>query len=339
MKPPALQAGDTIGIVSPSFGAAGLFPERREHALKQIEALGFLWKLSPHAVNVSGYVSDTPENRAADIQTMFADPEVKAIVAAIGGDHSSHLFPLLDFEQIAAHPKIFMGFSDITVLNIAIWKATGLTTFNGPALMTDFGEFPTMLDYTKTWLKAVLCNPQPAGALQPADSWTEEFLDWEQSEIWRKPRKMRPSTGWTWLKPGRSQGVLIGGCIESLQHLRGTRFWPDWKGAIFFWETSEEKPEPAEIDSLLMDCENMGVLDQLAGMLVGRPMLYSDREKQELRDIILARTAKYDFPVVTDMDFGHTSPQLTLPIGCRAEIDSENHRVAILDAAVTSPTR
>lgn len=339
MKPPALQPGDTIGIISPSFGAAGMFSERREHALKQIEALGLRWKLGQHALNVSGYVSGTAENRATDIQAMFADPEVKAIVAAIGGDHSCHLLPLLDFEQIAAHPKIFMGFSDVTVLNVAIWRATDLTTFNGPALMTEFGEFPTIFDYTKTWLENILCSPTPAGELQPADSWTEEFLDWEQPEFWRNPRKMQPSPGWTWLKPGRSQGVLIGGCIESMQHLRGTRFWPDWKDAFFFWETSDEKPEPMTIDSLLMDYENMGVLSQLSGMLVGRPMKYSDEEKQALRDVILARTAKYDFPIVTDMDFGHTSPQLTLPIGCRAEIDSEYRRVAILDAAVTSPTR
>ena len=337
MKPPALQPGDTIGIISPSFGAAGMFPERREHALKQIEALGFHWKLADHATNVCGYLSDSAENRAADIHAMFADPEVKAIIAAIGGDHACHLLPLLDFDLIRANPKIFMGFSDVTVLNVAIWQATSLVTFNGPALMTDFGEYPAMFDYTKRWIEELLISPHPPISLTPADSWTEEFLDWEQPDIWKNPRTMQPSDGWTWLKPGRAEGTLIGGCLESLQHLRGTRFWPDWQNAIFFWETAEEKPEPMTVDSLLMDYENMGVLDCLSGMLVGRPMKYSDEEKQEVREVILARTARYNFPVVTDMDFGHTSPQLVMPIGCRAEINTHTQQVNILEAAVTAP--
>ena len=96
---------------------------------------------SPHALNRLGFVSDTPQNRADDLHRMFGDPEVKAIVAAIGGDHSCHLLPLLDFDLIWHNPKVFMGFSDITVLNVAIWKETGLVTFNGPAPPFDKKRF------------------------------------------------------------------------------------------------------------------------------------------------------------------------------------------------------
>jgi muramoyltetrapeptide carboxypeptidase LdcA involved in peptidoglycan recycling len=144
-----------------------------------------------------------------------------------------------------------------------------------------------------------------------------------------------PSPGWTWLKSGRGEGPLIGGCIESLQHLRGTRFWPDFAGAILFLETSEEKPTPATVDGILMDYENMGVLAQLNGLLVGRPMAYSDEEKQALREVLLERCARFEFPIVCDMDFGHTSPQLTLPIGVRAQIDADALQVAIVEAATT----
>ena len=128
---------------------------------------------------------------------------------------------------------------------------------------------------------------------------------------------------------------MVGGCIESLQHLRGRPFWPDFEGAILFLETSEGKPSPARVDGMLMDYENMGVFAKLSGLLFGRPMKYSDAEKAELRRVIAERTAAYAFPVVSDMDFGHTAPQFVLPIGCRARIDTKNESFEILEAAVS----
>lgn len=101
-----------------------------------------------------------------------------------------------------------------------------------------------------------------------------------------------------------------------------------------FFETSEEAPSPETVDSMLMDYENMGVLEKLKGMLVGRPMRYTHEAKQQLRNVVLERTNQYAFPIVTDMDFGHTAPQLTMPIGCRASVDVENQRFEIVDVAV-----
>jgi muramoyltetrapeptide carboxypeptidase LdcA involved in peptidoglycan recycling len=337
IKPPRLRPGDTVGTVSPSWGGAGTFPHRVEAGLRQLEAMGFRTKVGAHALNRIGYVSDTPENRAADLHDMFRDPEVRAIVAAIGGDHSCQLLPLLDLDLIRANPKIFMGYSDNTVLNVAFWKGAGLRTFNGPALITDFAEQPRMYEYTERCMLKVLCEAQPAGLVEPSPWWTEEFQNWEEKLDLERPRTQLPSPGWTWLKPGKAEGTLVGGCVESLQHLRGTHFWPgldDWQGAIFFWETSEDKPSPAVVDGILMDYENMGVLERLGGMIVGRPMYYTGEEKAQLNDIILERTRKYDFPVVTGMDFGHTAPQFTLPVGCRALIDGEGRRFEIVEAAV-----
>lgn len=333
--PAPLLPGDTIAIVSPSWGGAGAFPHRVERGIRQIEALGFRARIMGHALSQRGYVSDTPENRVADIHAAFADPEVKAILAAIGGDHSCHLLPILDFDMIRRNPKIFMGFSDITVLNVAIWMMTGLITFNGPALLTDFAEFPVMFEYTRDAMRAVLCSENPVVQIPASTWWTEEFLDWEEKKDLERPRTRFPSPGWTWLKEGKTEGTLIGGCLESLDHLRGTPYWPDWEDAIFFFETSEEKPPPERIDSILMDYENMGILPRLKGMLVGRPMKYSDEEKEDLRRVILERTKKYAFPIVTDMDFGHTAPQLTLPVGCRARIDSALQSIEIIKNTVS----
>ena len=334
VRPARLRPGDTVGIVSPSWGGAGAFPHRVELGVNHLQSLGFKVKIAPYALNQRGFVSDTPQHRADDINGMFGDPEVKAIIAAIGGDHSCHLLPLLDFDLIRKNPKIFMGFSDITVLNVAIWQETGLVTFNGPALLTDFAEYPRMFAYTEDYMLKALCEAKPIGPIVPSTWWTEEFLDWGLKADLEHPREQRDSAGWTWLRGGKTEGILIGGCIGSLQHLRGTRFWPEWRDAVMFFETSEEAPSPETVDSILMDYENMGVLEKLKGLLVGRPMRYTDEQKQQLREVVLERTSQYTFPIVADMDFGHTSPQLTMPVGCRARIDVENQRFEIIDAAV-----
>jgi len=311
-----------------------MYPHRVERGVQHLKSLGFEVRIAPCALNQRGFVSDTPQNRANDIHCMFRDSEVKAIVSAIGGDHSCHLLPWLDFDLIRRNPKVFMGFSDVTVLNVAIWKQTGLVTFNGPALLTDFSEFPRMFEYTERYMLRALCEARPIGIVEPSAWWTEEFLDWREKKDLERPRAWRDSPGWTWLREGMAEGVLIGGCLGSLQHLRGTRFWPDWQDAIMFFETSEGPPSPEWVDGILMDYENMGVLQRLKGLIVGRPMRYTEEEKQQLREVILEQTRGYTFPIVTDMDFGHTAPQFTVPIGCRARIDAENQRFEVIDAAV-----
>jgi muramoyltetrapeptide carboxypeptidase len=333
-KPPRLRPGDCVGVVSPSWGGAAAYPHRVERGVQQLESMGFRVKFGRHALRERGFVSETPENRAQDLHDMFRDDEVRLILATAGGDHCCHLLPLLDFDLIARHPKLLMGFSDITVLNVAVWQQTGLVTLNGPALLTDFAEYPEMLDYTTASFLTTVCDANTIGALTPSPLWTEEFLDWGEKKDLERPRQLQASEGWSWLKGGVADGILVGGCLESLQHLRGTRFWPAWDDAILFFETSELAPSPETVDGILMDYENMGVLAQLRGLLVGRPMRYSMEEKQQLREVILERTRAYQFPIVTDMDFGHTAPQLTLPLGCRASIDVNRQIVEIREGAV-----
>jgi muramoyltetrapeptide carboxypeptidase len=333
IRPPKLQTGDCIGIVSPSWPGAALHPHRIQRGIEQIRELGFEAKLARHALSQRGFVSDTAENRVADLHEMFIDPEVRVVLTAIGGDHSNHLLPELDFELIRRHPKIFIGYSDTTVLAIAIWRMTGLITFYGPALLTDFAEHPRMFGYTRDALIRVLSTVSPCGSLPAAAEWTDELLDWREQRDLGRPRQTVKSVGWTWLKPGIAQGVLVGGCLESLQHLRATRFWPDLRDSILFFETASVKPD--SVDAILMDYENMGVFESIQGVLVGRSWGYTTAEHRELREVLLDRTAKYSFPIVADVDFGHTSPQLTLPIGCVARIDTSRRVVEVLEAAVS----
>lgn len=335
IKPAALRPGDTVGIISPSWFGGAPFRPRLEHGVRQIKALGFRTRVGTHALRNAGWVSASPEARVSDLHDMFRDPEVRAVIATIGGDHACQLLPLIDWDLIRANPKVFMGFSDITVLNVAIWAETGLVTFNGPSVMTDWAEFPAMPEYARESALAAITRPLPMGALHPAPAWTEEFLDWETGEDRTRARTMTPSTGWTWLRAGRAEGRLIGGCLESLQHLRGTRWWPDFRNAILFLETSEERPSPATVAGMLSDYENMGAFSEIRGMVVARPYGYTDSDRHRLHDVIRERTARWAFPVLADIDAGHTSPILTLPIGCLARLDSDRNLLEITEAAVS----
>ena len=334
-RPPRLRTGDAIGIVSPSWGGPAVFPHRLERGIVELERLGFEVKIGEHARNANGHVSDTARNRAQDIHRFFEDPDVRLILASIGGDHSCHLLPHLDWKLMRRHPTLLMGYSDISVLNIAVWSMTGLVTCNGPALMTDFAEYPVPLSYTLQSFLRTVSEPKPPGTIEHAEAWTEEILDWGTKADLTRPRDMTPTDGWTSLKRGVGEGTLIGGCIESLQHLRGTPYWPRMDGAILFLETSEEAPTPERVDGILMDYENMGVLRGLSGLLFGRPMNYSDEDRERLAEVLLERTKGLDFPVVTEVDFGHTSPQFVLPIGCRARLDGAAPSLEILEPAVS----
>jgi muramoyltetrapeptide carboxypeptidase len=335
MKAPALRPGDTIGVIAPSWCGPATFPHRVAQGVAYLESVGYRVVVAPHAYGCRGYVSGTPEERVADIHGLVADPRVRVIISAIGGNHSCQLLPLLDWDLICRHPKIFIGYSDMTVLTLAIHARTGLVTFNGPHLMTDFGEYPVPYPYTLDYWQRALCQAVPMGAIVPSVAWTEEVQDWAAQDDVKRPRVLQPSRGWTWLKGGRAEGRLVGGCLESMEHLRGTPYWPNMDGAIHFVETSEEAPGPDWVDAALQDYDNMGVLGRLRGLLVGRPMRYTDAQKEQLRAVILERTACYDFPIVTDMDFGHTAPQVTLPIGCQARIDVAEERIVVTEAAVS----
>jgi muramoyltetrapeptide carboxypeptidase len=322
-------------VVSPSYPSAAHHPRRLARGAAQLERLGFPVVFGAHAREQAGYISAPARDRAADLHDLFRDPSVGAVIAAIGGDHSNQLLPYLDFDLIRAHPKIFLGFSDNTVLCCAMYARAGLVTFYGPALMTEIAEFPEMPAFSRDHMLRVLCQPAPAGPLPVSPWWTDEFLDWSTRADESRPRARALHPGWDWVRPGTGCGPLVGGCLESLEHLRGTPYWPDLAGAVLFIETSEEAPSPQTVDALLMDYENMGVFAGLQGLLVGIPYAYSAEDRAGLREVLLQRTAGFTFPTAAGLNFGHTSPTLTLPIGVRAELDSRANRIAILDPAVS----
>ncbi len=341
LKPKSLKIGDTIGLVSPSAPLAGLVPHRTQKGIQELERLGFKIKVGENALKVTGHTAGIPQERAQDINSFFADKEVKAIFSFIGGNHSNQILKYLDFKLIRKNPKIFLGYSDATVLHFALYTNANLVTFYGPAVLTQFAENPRVIHYTEMYFRKTLMTNQPIGKIRPSSQWTDEILDWFKKEDLERPRKMKKNKGWQWLRRGKAEGKILGGCITSMLHLRGTEYWPDFSNSIFFWETSESgddftKGEKVEnIDSYLTDLELSGVFKKIKGMIVGRFFGYSEREKKEAIKIIRERTSGYDFPILMNVDIGHSDPMITVPLGVKVKIDSSKNVFEIKESGVS----
>jgi muramoyltetrapeptide carboxypeptidase LdcA involved in peptidoglycan recycling len=331
--PPRVKPGDTVAIVCPSAPAVAYWPHRVERGRAYLHSLGLRTRLMTNAGACDGFVAGTPEQRAADIHEAFLDPEVSVVLAAIGGYNSNQLLPHLDFDVIAAHPKIIQGYSDITWLLWAIAVRSGLRTFHGPALVPELGEFPEVLPLTDRFLRAAWFGEEPV-EFAPADYWTDEFLDWFAQADLARPRTLVPGSGWRTIREGAADGWLIGGNLETVAwHLRGSSLWPDLAGALLFLEVSEDAPSPAEADSYLTDLEHLGVFEQARGLVFGRPLRYPATQLDALWSVVRARTERSGIPVLADVDLGHADPMLTLPIGARAHLDASARTFRLLESA------
>lgn len=319
--PPRVEPGMTVALVSPSYGALGAWPHRAERGVAYLESLGLGVRAMPHARRNDSWASAPPEARADDLHEAFADAEVGVVLCGIGGNHSNQVLPHLDFDLLARHPKVFQGYSDISVLHWAILGRARLATFYGPALVPELGEFPTPLAYTDRWLRAAWFRTEPL-RYEPADEWTEELLDWDlKADI--RPRATRPSPGWRTIRAGVAEGPVLGGCLETVcWHLFGSRYWLEPEGAILFLETSEEAPSPAHVDAYLTDLEQAGAFDMCSGLVIGRPRDYTEDDVATLWQVAEARTAGAGIPVLGGVDCGHTDPMMTIPLGVPARLDA-----------------
>ncbi|MBN8549451.1 MAG: LD-carboxypeptidase [Deltaproteobacteria bacterium] len=337
LKPMSLNEGDTIGLVSPSSCLAGLVPHRTERAISALRHLGFQVRLGEHALVTQGGLAGTAEERASDINNFFSDSSVKGIVCLIGGLHYNQLLPHLDYNLIGQHPKVFMGYSDATVVQLALFAKLGLVTFYGPAGLTQFGEHPQPQSYTVENLRKAVMSSRAVGPVVPSPMWTDEVLDWFKKEDLTRPREMRENSGFQWLRAGKAEGPLLGGCLPSMMHLRGTEYWPSFAGALLLLETPEGHDfrrgyELARVDMDLADLELSGVFDQISGLILGRGFGYREEEHRALWELVAARTSRYGFPILANVDFGHSDPIITIPLGVTGRIDSSASEFSILDS-------
>lgn len=339
IKPNHLKKGDTIGLVSPSSPLAGLLPHRLKKGVSMLEKMGYKIKIGKNALKTTGHTAGSGEERAKDINDFFEDSKVKAIISFVGGNHSNQILKYLDFGLIKKNPKILMGYSDMTVLQLAIFSKTGLVTFYGPAVLTQFAENPEILDYTKKYFKKAVEINKPISRIISSPEWTDEVLDWFKKHDLKRARKMKLNNSWQWLSKGKCRGPIMGGCISSMMHLKGTEFWPDFSNSILFWELPESEKDIAKgeslenIDAFLTDLELLGVLKKIKGMVVGRPFGYSEDEVKKLIELINYHTKHYKFPILFGVDIGHSDPMITVPIGVKVSLDSEKNIFDFIETA------
>lgn len=338
IKPKKLQKGDTIAVVSPSWGGPSVFPHIYESGIKTLEILGLKVKEYPSARKEADYLYNNPEFRAKDINGAFADKEVKAIFISIGGDDSVRIMPFINTDVIWKNPKIIIGYSDTTTL-LTYFNQLGLVTLHGPVIMAGFSQWDALGEKFQEHIKTILFENPENYEYKSYDSYTQGYSDWANKSNVGKVKSMSKNKGWDILQGNEKiQGELFGGCIEVLEFMKSTKFWPNddfWNGKILFLETSEDKPTPDQVKWILRNYGMQGILNKISALLIGRPRDYSEEEKKSLNQNILGvvntEFKNSNLPIITNMDFGHTDPQWILPLGIKAEIDCHTKKFKLIE--------
>lgn len=326
--PPPIKKGDVAYIISPSSGIMPFAQQRVERAISNLSKLGVEVKIAPHASKNSGYVSAGIEDRVSDIHAAFLDKKCSLIIASIGGNHSNQLINRLDYKLIKNNPKTFVGYSDNTVLHLALLSQAQLQTYYGPCFLNQFGEFPEVQEYTLDSFKRIVLEKDYEHIIKPSEFYTDEVLDWFKNEDSTRARKMRRASGWAWWREGIATGWALPAAIPSINHVVGSKYMPDIDGAILMLDIPEgdsmhEGMSIADVDAWLTDLLNVGIFEKIKGLIIGRPYKYKDEMISQLKDVVLRVTATTTFPIMFNADFGHTDPMFTIPIGSKISMESK----------------
>lgn len=331
-RPKPLGPGSRVVALSLSGGFVTEVPHRYAAGVRQAaETLGWNIIAAPNAFRGPEFLYQNPQARADDLHWALQNPEIDGLVSIIGGDDSIRLLPYLNPELIRAHPKAFLGYSDSTVTLMQFLRA-GVMAYHGPAVLTDLAENGGIHPFTRRGLEQAF-GTEPYD-LSPAPEWTQARQVWDEAS---QPirREFQPGDGWVWLQEGSGEGHLLGGCIEILDMLSGTpgELPPElWHGAVMALETSNDVPPPSQVGYWLRNWAAKGVLARLSGLLLARPRDYTPEMTEQLYvwvRRVLKEAGREDLPVVANVDFGHTSPQITLPLGARVRLDSAARTVTV----------
>ncbi|MCL4401573.1 MAG: LD-carboxypeptidase [Acidobacteria bacterium] len=317
LRPKALHPGDTVGLITPSTYVSD--PDRLALAARTIEYFGLRMKMGRNVRKRAGYLGGTVQERLDDLHAMFGDAEVKAVFAVRGGYGAEQLLDRIDYDLIRRNPKIFLGYSDITALHLAIHKRAGLVTFHGPVVLSRFSE------YTRDLFRKALFSPQPMGVVtNPPDS-----------------DPLRPAHTLRTIRPGTARGPLAGGNLTLISTTMGTPFEIETRGRILFLEDVGE--EPYSIDRMLTQLRLAGKLEAAAGIVFGecqdcrprdyQPSFESTFSLGEVLDNILGGLQG---PVLSGLTFGHTDDQATLPLGIRAALNADKGELILEEAATVA---
>jgi len=326
MIPAKLKSGDEVRVISPSTSMSTIKPDALEVANSRLEGMGLKVGYSAHAQECDEFSSSSTASRIADLHAAFSDNSVKAILAARGGFNSNQLLSQIDFDLIKRNPKILCGYSDITTLTNAIYAKTGLVTYSGPNY-SSFGMkygFDYSLEYFK---KAVLKNSPKEYEIHPSEKWSDDRWSDDQEK-----REFIKNTGTQAMQFGEATGTIIGSNLSILNGLQGTEFLPSLENSILFIE-DDHISSPALFDHNMQSLILQPGFEGVKGICIGRFQKASNMTTALLERIISTKKELKEIPVISELDFGHTSPQFTFPIGGKARIISEkgNAKLEILE--------
>jgi muramoyltetrapeptide carboxypeptidase len=315
IKPKALKQGDTVGLITPSTEV--IDPDRLALAAMTLKFFGLRVKMGSNVGKRSVNYTGSVNARLDDLHAMFSDKAVDGVFAVRGGYGSGHLLDKIDYSVIRKNPKIFLGYSDITALHLAIYKRAGVVTFHGPVAVSSY------TDYTQAAFRKALFDRRPIGRLtNPQES-----------------NQLRPEHHLRTVRGGKASGQLIGGNLSLIAATMGTEFEIDTRGKILFLEDVGE--QPYSLDRMLTHMRLAGKLDSAAGIIFGecaecaprdyKPSMASPYSLGEVVDNILGGLK---IPVLYGLTIGHTADQLTLPMGVKATLDADNGFLDITESAV-----
>jgi len=302
-KPPRLKIGDTIGLINP---AGFSYPQEIAPILPILSQLGFRVKLGEHIFDRYGYLGGTDRDRASDVNLMFADPSVNAILAVQGGWGCNRILPLIDYTLIRNNPKIIMGFSDITSLLIAIYTKSKIVTFHGPVGISNWTPF------TINYFQQIVVNDETATLANPPHIKVETIT------------------------PGKVKGELIGGNLSVLTAMIGSVYLPFWQNKILFVEEVGE--EIYRVDRMLTQLRLAGILEQISGFIFGECTNCKPEKPEEsltLAQVLRDHIQPLKIPAWYGSAIGHISDIFTLPLGIEVEINAHDGTIKLLESALS----
>jgi muramoyltetrapeptide carboxypeptidase len=320
LRPKALRQGDLVVVTALSGGLEQSEASLFARGVEAIEQMGFAVRMSP-LVDLDRrwwWAAAPPREVAEELNGLFRDPQVRAIFALTGGRVTLSYLDLVDVAAVRADPKPLLGFSDISALHLALHARTGLVSLHSDLVTHGFGDWNECDDGRRKQLAdiylRVLTSDSAPGALPPGGRW----------ECWR---------------PGRAQGPLVGGLLNRLVKVQATPYalGPErFDGAILFWE--EVGTSSAAVWNDLHVLRHAGVLDRIAGMVVGDPYEVEPTAggPDTLREVVLDVLGERDIPVLGHVDIGHNPPNVPMPLGVRAEVDADAGTLSLLEPAVTA---
>ena len=315
--PEKLKQGDEIRIIAPSRSASILSEEGVQTAKERLEDLGFVVSFGKHVFDKDLQNSTSIQQRVEDLHEAFTDENVKGILTVIGGFNSNELLPYIDYGLLKKNPKVFCGYSDITAIGTAISTQTGIVTYSGPHFSSF--QMKKAQEYQTHFFTQCLMQSDPF-ELKPSEQWSDDawYLD-QEDRVFEK-------TVWKTYNEGTVSGKLWGGNLCTLNLLQGTKYMPSINNAILFIEDDEMTiPETfaRDLTSLLQNAQFIKAL------VIGRFQRTSKMTEEQLLFILDKHPSLKEIPVLYDVDFGHTQPMFTFPLGGEVQVDASKRLLKV----------